>query len=147
MTAIRRSLGFAEEQKSEKDEQTFLQENVMKSLRETFRPEFINRVDEVIVFHKLGENEIRRIAQILLNEVIDRVMNLGIHLSFTEDAVGLLAEKGMDALYGARPLRRQIQRMVEDALATRLLEGTIRSGQRILCERDADGLIFTVNEE
>jgi len=147
MTAIRRSPGFADERESEEDEQKALRSGVMKSLQEVFRPEFINRVDEVIVFHRLGENEIRRIARIMLEEVTCRVMNMGIHLSFTEEAVGILAEKGMDAVYGARPLRRQIQRMVEDVLATHLLEGKLRSGQSVLCEREGDGLSFTVRKE
>ena len=141
---VRRGMGFAdgEAAHSEEEERKALREDVMKSLRELFRPEFLNRVDEIILFRRLGENDLRAIAAILLREVSQRVEQLHIKLRFEEDAVAYLAERGSDPQYGARPLRRIIQREVEDEIASRLLDGRLRSGQRVVCVSRDGGLDF-----
>ena len=103
----------------------------MDEVRQVFRPEFINRVDEMIVFHELERADIERIAALMLSDVQKRLAEQGVQLEVEPEAVSLLANEGYDPLYGARPLRRAIQRMVEDALSDELLLGNIRLGGRV----------------
>ena len=101
---------------------------VMKQLRRTFKPEFLNRIDETIVFHQLSQENIVAIARHMLGEVAKRIETLGLTLSVEDAAVELLAKEGFDPVYGARPLRRLIRSAVEDAVAEQLLEGKLRAG-------------------
>ncbi len=118
------------------------EEKIRRALKETFRPEFLNRLDEIIVFHRLGEKEIFSIAEKMLREVAQRLEeNSKIRVEFSESVVEKLAKEGFDPIYGARPLRRAIQKNVEDSLSTYLLSGAFREGDAILASLDEDGKI------
>ena len=103
--------------------QKVVEERVMTVVRETFRPEFLNRIDDVIVFDRLTREELRMIVEIQLGSLSDRLASRRIHLSVTDDALNLLAERGFDPVYGARPLKRVIQKDLADPIATAILEG------------------------
>ena len=129
ITAAGTPLGFApEEQKSADAQFAAVKEAVIAELRRTFRPEFLNRVDETIVFRRLSREDCAEIARRLLAQTVSRAAALGITLEADEDCAVSLAERGYDVSYGARPLRRLIRSEVEDALATCLLDGTLASG-------------------
>ena len=100
----------------------------MAELRQTFRPEFLNRIDDIIVFRALNEEDIRAVARRMLETVAARMETMGLHLETSDEAVVELAKKGFDPKYGARPLRRCIQSQVEDAVAERMLDGTLKEG-------------------
>ena len=125
-------LGFsAEEPGSDPDaEKRFRQakETVLAELRQTFRPEFLNRIDDIIVFRPLTEQDIQKVARRMLKVVSARMEAMGIHLDASDEAVAELAKEGFDPKYGARPLRRCIQSKVEDAVAERMLDGTLQTG-------------------
>jgi ATP-dependent Clp protease ATP-binding subunit ClpC len=124
-------LGFGAAVVNEARDYEDMKKNVMNELKRTFRPEFLNRVDELIVFHPLTQENINNIAGLMLNEVSERLKAINITL-FTEDGVkAFLAEKGYDKVYGARPLRRMIQNMVEDKLAEKMLDGEIQEGDTV----------------
>src|SRR5271157_1088278 len=116
-----------------------LEARVMEALRTAFKPEFLNRVDEVIIYRQLGRPEIGRIVEIQLERVKKLVTERRIELTFTDEAEKLLAEKGYDPHYGARPLKRVIQRMVQDPLAVRILEGEFPEGAKILVDARVSG--------
>jgi ATP-dependent Clp protease ATP-binding subunit ClpC len=122
------------------DEQVYekMRNRVMEEVKHTFRPEFINRVDEIVVFHQLTRPQIEEIVGLELEKVIREVKAQEMYLEVTEDAKQLLAKKGWDPQFGARPLRRAIQREVEDELAEEMLRGTFSSGDRILAEVNPD---------
>ncbi len=125
----KKSLGFtAEPQGADEDAK---KARMMNALKATFRPEFLNRIDDIIQFNSLGSEEIKKIASLMLKEVEGRVSGLGIGISFDPSVTTLLSERGFDPVWGARPLRRAVVRLVEDALSTELLEGRIRSGDRV----------------
>ncbi len=106
---------------------------VLSELKSTFRPEFLNRVDDIIVFTKLTKTEIGQIAQKMLNNLSKRLENLNITLTFNQDVIDLLAENGFDDVYGARPLRREIQSKIEDTLSEKILDGSIKNGDKAVC--------------
>ena len=108
-----------------------MKEQVMKEVKDIFRPEFINRVDELIVFHALEQNDIDKIAYLMLSQVADRLQKRGMHLKFENEVVALLAKEGYDPQYGARPLRRVIQRTVEDALSEEIIAGKLALGDDV----------------
>jgi ATP-dependent Clp protease ATP-binding subunit ClpC len=122
------------------DEQVYdkMRNRVLEEVKHTFRPEFINRVDEIVVFHQLTRPQIEEIVGLELEKVIREVKAQEMELDVTEDAKQLLAKKGWDPQFGARPLRRAIQREVEDELAEEMLKGTFGSGDRILAEVNPD---------
>ena len=129
ITAAGTPLGFApEEQKSADAQFAAVKAAVIAELRRTFRPEFLNRVDETIVFRRLSREDCAEIARRLLAQTVSRAAALGITLEADEGCAVSLAERGYDVSYGARPLRRLIRSEVEDALATCLLDGTLASG-------------------
>ncbi|MFN2461557.1 MAG: ATP-dependent Clp protease ATP-binding subunit [Candidatus Velthaea sp.] len=115
-----------------------MKNKVLEEVKHTFRPEFINRVDEIVVFHQLTRPQIEEIVTLELEKVIREVKAQEMHLELTDDAKKLLAKKGWDPQFGARPLRRAIQREVEDELAEEMLRGTFTSGDRILAEVNPD---------
>ena len=125
-----RSLGFGSSENTEKAYDT-MRENIMEEVKRTFRPEFLNRVDEIIVFHALEQSEIDQIARLMMRSVEKRLAERGICLTVDEDALKLISAAGYDLQYGARPLRRAIQRMVEDALSEEILMGHIRLGDEV----------------
>ena len=126
-----RTMGFGADQKGEARDYEAMKESVMKEVKEIFRPEFINRVDELIVFHSLNEDEIRRITELMLKQVADRLKEQEILLTWDAGVTEKLAKDGYDPKFGARPLRRLIQRTVEDTLSEELLEGHVQLGQEI----------------
>jgi ATP-dependent Clp protease ATP-binding subunit ClpC len=115
-----------------------MKNKVMDEVKHTFRPEFLNRVDEIVVFHQLSRAEIKEIVGLELEKVIREVKAQEMYLEVTDDAKDLLAKKGWDPQFGARPLRRAIQREVEDELAEEMLRGSFGSGDHILAELDPD---------
>ena len=121
-------LGFGENGLSGEEA---LREKTMQALRSTFKPEFINRVDEIVIFHPLTEDDIRSIAGMMLDKTAERIYSLGIGISFDETVRQLVAVKGFHAKYGARPLRRAVIQLVEDAFSKQLLEGRIRQGDTV----------------
>jgi len=132
-------LGFDGGDKNNDEAKHFAQvkEAVMAEVRRTFRPEFLNRIDETIVFRPLTEEDIRQIAKRMLDNTARRMAQQGITLESTDEAVAVLAKDGFDPQYGARPLRRAIQNEVEDAVAEQMLEGKIRAGDTArICLQD-----------
>ena len=141
-----RALGFGGQEDSEKTYDA-MRENIMDEVRQIFRPEFLNRVDEIIVFHALTEAEIDQIARLLLDQVCLRLEDRGIQLEVGEEALRLISRAGYDLKYGARPLRRAIQRLVEDALSEEILLGDVRLGDKVLASVEDEKLKFTAVPE
>jgi ATP-dependent Clp protease ATP-binding subunit ClpC len=125
-----RSLGFGSTIDIMRSYET-MKEQVMKEVKDIFRPEFINRVDELIVFHALEQTDIDKIAHLMLSQVADRLQKRGMHLKFEDEVVALLSKEGYDPQYGARPLRRVIQRTVEDSLSEEIIAGRLRLGDDV----------------
>ena len=136
-----KSLGFASE-RSAADVQKNIRSGVTEELKRMFRPEFLNRVDDIIVFSQLSEDEIAEIARLMLSSLEKRLEANGINASFDDSAVRLLAKEGFDPVYGARPLRRAIQSKVEDLIAEKMLDGEINQGSLITVSSDGDGIII-----
>ncbi len=137
-----RSMGFGGGDDAQKTYEG-MKENIMGEVRQIFRPEFLNRVDEIIVFHALTEEEIDQIARLLLGQVCARLADRGIELQVDDSALKLISRAGYDLKYGARPLRRAIQRLVEDALSEEILSGTVRLGDKVIASVEDDKLKFT----
>ena len=131
------SFGFGESA-----EETNISEQVLSELKATFRPEFLNRVDDIIVFSKLKFEEIGLIAENMLKNLKERLKNLEIDFSWDDSVKNALAEKGFDEVYGARPLRREIQNKIEDKLSENILEGKIKKGAKVNCTFENDEFIF-----
>ena len=140
ITASRAPLGFGTGAPGDESQ---MRRQVLEELRATFRPEFLNRVDETIVFHRLGEEDLLRITRNLLEELRQRFAGLGLTLAWEEDALRYLAKKGWDERSGARPLRRLLQSALEDRAAELLLSGEAQPGDRILVRAGEQGLTLT----
>ena len=123
-------LGFADVSKAG-EEQDKIKAAVTDALKHTFKPEFINRVDETIIFNKLTDEDIGKIARIMLSEVEKRISDIGIKISFSDEVVASLAKEGFDPVYGARPLRRAIVRRVEDSFSEAMLRGEVKAGDDV----------------
>jgi ATP-dependent Clp protease ATP-binding subunit ClpC len=123
-----------------------LQEDMVEILRHSFRPEFINRIDEIIIFRALTEEQLVDITQLLLDRLVRRLRAQHIDVEFSESAVKLLAREGYDPEYGARPLRRTIQRLVENDLSRQVLSGEIEPGDKVRVHADGDNLKFEVEK-
>jgi ATP-dependent Clp protease ATP-binding subunit ClpB len=115
---------------------------VMDALRAHFRPEFLNRIDEIIFFHALGREDIKRIIEIQIRSLMKRLEERKIHVELTEAAKDQLVEDGYDPSYGARPLKRAIQRQVLDPLALQVLEGRFVEGDTVVVDAGDSGLSF-----
>ena len=132
-------LGFAFENKDSSKEEAVQKENkdikelVMGELKKVFRPEFLNRVDDIIVFNKLSEDEIKQIAGKMLDSLAKRLENMNISITFDDEAVTAISKEGYDPVYGARPLRRAIQQKIEDEISQEILENKISSGDKVSC--------------
>jgi ATP-dependent Clp protease ATP-binding subunit ClpC len=133
-------VGFGSEEKDQNRQR--VQSNIDKDLRKTFSPEFLNRIDETITFNSLGMEDMSQIVEILLNDVSDRLKNLEITFEFTKPCKEFLCEVGFDPKMGARPLRRAIQRHVEDPLSEKLLRGEVTSKSRLVIGVRGDKLSF-----
>jgi ATP-dependent Clp protease ATP-binding subunit ClpB len=126
-----------------KDEEAEIHRRVMEALRREFLPEFLNRIDEVIVFHPLGRAEIREIVDLQLARLNKQLEEQGYHLEVSEAAKNVLAAEGYDPVYGARPLKRVIQQRLQNALANEILAGNFPEGSRIHVDVERDGFVFT----
>ena len=133
------SVGNDESAKNYED----MKKNVMGELKKTFRPEFLNRIDDIIVFHPLTEDNIKEIVKLMLGVLIKRLEQNEVTLEVSEEAMTYIAKKGFDPIFGARPLRRAIQSMIEDMLAEEMLEGKIKAGDRVRV--DIEGEKFVIN--
>ncbi len=122
-----------------------IKEAVLAELKKLFRPEFLNRVDDIIVFHKLTQDDIKEIAVKMLDNLKSRVKNMEIDIEFTDNAITAIADAGFDDTYGARPLRRAIQSKIEDTLSEKILEGTITKNSNVVCDY-ADGQFIFNNK-
>ncbi|NLL38900.1 MAG: ATP-dependent Clp protease ATP-binding subunit [Clostridiales bacterium] len=146
ITDDKKPLGFTAVEDSGIKSQEEIKSNVMTELKRVFKPEFLNRIDDIIVFHQLSKENIREIAGNMLKDVADRVANLGITLTAEDEAIGLLAEAGFDPIYGARPLRRTIQSTVEDGIAEKMLDGTFSAGDTVVLKA-VDGKVEITKQE
>jgi ATP-dependent Clp protease ATP-binding subunit ClpC len=133
--------GFAA-QSDERDTYAQMKEQVNEELKQHFRPEFLNRIDEVIVFHQLTRAQVKDIVDLMMRRVKEQLRSKDLDIELTEEAKTWLAEKGYDAQLGARPLRRTIQREIEDTLSEKLLHGEYRAGQLIVADIEEDAIVF-----
>jgi len=151
LTTAGTRLGFTHPEDSAGDdaEKRFQQakETVMAELRQTFRPEFLNRIDDIIVFRALTEADIHEVARRMLDTVSARMEAMGLHLNASDEAVDELVREGYDPKYGARPLRRCIQSKVEDAVAERMLDGTLKEGDTAALTVEGNKLLVTKEEQ
>lgn len=144
ITEKQSSLGFnSENENVEESEKKDIKELVTGELRKVFRPEFLNRVDDIIVFNKLNKDEIKQIAVKMLKTLENRLDKMNIKISFTDNAVSEIADKGFDENYGARPLRRAIQNEIEDPLSEQMLEGKVKDGAVVTCDFADSQFTFT----
>ncbi|MBO8160791.1 MAG: ATP-dependent Clp protease ATP-binding subunit [Thermosipho sp. (in: Bacteria)] len=137
----KKSLGFIENASEEVDFKE-MKEKVLEEVKKTFRPEFLNRIDEVVVFHKLNEEHIKQIIEILLRDIRARLAEKGIKLELTKAAKSFLVQEGFDPSFGARPLKRTIQKYIEDPLSEELLRGKFSAGDTIVCNYSNGKIIF-----
>src|SRR3990167_7160355 len=115
-----------------------MERRVITALREAFKPEFLNRVDETVIFNSLGRDQIKEIVEIQLKQLRQNLAAKKMALEITDRAKALLAEKGYDPVYGARPLKRTIQRLIQDPLALKILDGQFREGDKVVIDRDGE---------
>ena len=115
----------------------------MAEVKKTFRPEFLNRLDEIIVFHELTEEQLRQVVDLLAKDLQKRLLERKLSVEITEKAKSWLAKEGYDPVYGARPLRRALEKYVENPLAVKVLGGEFKEGDTIKVDAGDEGLIFT----
>lgn len=136
------AMGFAA-QKDEKTEYKNMRGQVMEELKRTFRPEFLNRVDELVVFHSLQKEHLAKITEILTLQMNKRLSEHGLELQVEPSAIELIAKEGNDPTFGARPIRRAIQRLIEDALSEKILQGEFKVGDKIRAQAENDKITFS----
>ena len=139
-----KTLGFStiSNEEKEQDEYEQMKECIMVELKKQFRPEFLNRIDDIIVFHALNEEHISQIVLLMANQVIKRLNDLDIKLELKDDAVKLIAKSGIDLEYGARPLKRAIQKELEDELSEEILKGCIKTGDTVIAKTENNKVVF-----
>lgn len=142
-----KAFGFAAGAKELEQNEKEIKDAVMGELRNTFRPEFLNRVDDIIVFQRLTKENIKEIASRLLAVLQKRVEDMGIEVTFSDEAVSKIADAGFDDVYGARPLKRAIQSRIEDALSEEMLKGNVKKGGKYICNVKDDKFVFDKAEE
>jgi len=140
----RGSLGFRHEMQSESEQQR-LRGTIESALKQTFRPEFLNRIDEVIIFRPLTEEQIRQIVDLQIKEVQKRLADRKITVTLTDKAKEWLANTGFDPAFGARPLKRTIQREVETPLSKKIIQGEVKEGDEVKVDLSTEGLVFSTN--
>ena len=143
-TTIRKQnvLGFTSGGEVQKEEYEKMKETIMEELKRTFRPEFLNRIDEVIVFHSLKEEDVKKIVSIMTRGLEERMAKLDINIKVTENTINEISKKGFDPVYGARPLERTITKMIEDQLAEEILKGNISKDDEIIVDYKDGKLVF-----
>ncbi len=139
ITETQRTVGFDTEKKEASKD---IKETVMSELKKVFRPEFLNRVDDVIVFSKLTEDEVKSIASLMLENLKKKLEKMGFDISFSDSLLKAVADKGFDPVYGARPIRRAIRSMVEDELSEKLLSGEFKDKSKIFCDFKDGEIVF-----
>ncbi|HEX9824141.1 MAG TPA: ATP-dependent Clp protease ATP-binding subunit [Actinomycetota bacterium] len=139
------ALGFAAEEPAEQVPYDKMRDKVMEELKRSFRPEFLNRIDEVIVFHSLTQDHVKSIVDLMMKRVTSQLQSKDVELELTEAAKQLLAAKGYDPALGARPLRRTIQRMVEDPLSEKLLWKEFGAGATIIVDAQGEEIVFVTS--
>ena len=137
-------LGFANDKSAENEKQEYenIKKEVLAELKKQFRPEFINRIDDIIVFHKLNNEDINKIMEIMLKQVQKRLELQNYKVEIDDSAKELIAKKGVDSNYGARPLRRSIQNMLEDKIAEAILDGIIKPGKKAIATAKDDEIVI-----
>ena len=138
-------LGFGtnkDKEEETKDQYDKMKESIMGELKQKFKPEFLNRIDDIIVFHPLEEYHIYEIVKLMTREVIERLKSLNIDLKMSEEAVKLIAQEGMDLEYGAKPLKRAIQKELEDTLSEAILKGDIKKGSSVVAEIEDNKIVY-----
>ena len=146
ITEKQASLGFFGGEQQAQNDSAKIRESVLGELKKLFKPEFLNRVDDTIVFNKLTEKDIQAIAKNLLKNLEKRLNDLDIKAEFDDSAVEAVAKAGFDELYGARPLKRAIQSNIEDAISEKMLDGSIKSGDIVKCRYENGEYQFDVGE-
>ena len=134
--------GKAEKAKTDSFEEA--KKNTMEAVKRHFRPEFLNRIDEMIVFHPLTGDDLNKIVHILLRDVTNRLHERGMDLEVSDDAMAILVKEGSDFAFGARPLKRAIQRLVEDPISDLILKGEAKEGCVIKAEAKDDDIVMSV---
>ena len=137
-----RRMGFGSAASGAQEDYEGMKNRVLQEVKNFMRPEFLNRLDEIIVFHPLTEDEIAQIARLMLDAIVERLKERGVELTATDEAVRYLARTGFDPAYGARPLRRAIQRAVEDALSEEILSGAVQLGDKVEIGMEGETLRF-----
>jgi len=137
------TLGFARSREDESEDVREVRRQIEAGLKQTFRPEFLNRIDEVIIFHTLTREHVLQIVDLQMKEIESRLAEQGLSIELTVAAQEWLANEGYDPQFGARPLRRTLQRRVENPLALRLLQGEFASGDVVVVDAGEEGLVFT----
>ena len=139
------SLGFSNDSKKDdsvdKDYES-IKKDVMAELKKQFRPEFLNRIDEIIVFHKLNDEDVKKIIDIMINQLEKRLNAQNITLDVDNKVKDLIAKKGVDRNYGARPLKRAIQNMLEDKIAEEMLDGKVKQGKKNIATVEDDKIVI-----
>ena len=139
------TLGFSAKDKKDESQKEYetIKKDVMGELKKQFRPEFINRIDEIIVFHKLNDEDIKQIIDIMLNQVTKRMEAKGYKLEIDNSVKELIAKKGVDTDYGARPLKRAIQNILEDKIAEEILDGNIKPNKKAVIKAEDDKIVIS----
>jgi len=138
----KKTLGFSEKQDdSHNAENAKIKKDIMAELKNSFKPEFLNRIDDIIVFGKLSKEDVKQIIELMLKEVKNRLKDKEIDLEVDESVKELISQKGVDSGYGARPLRRAIQNLLEDAIAESFLDGRIKQGSNAVAKVE-DGKVL-----
>jgi len=139
-------MGFATAKAEAKNQKSYeaMKEKVMAEVKKLFRPEFLNRLDEIIVFHELTEEQLRKIVDLMVKDLQNRLTERKLNLELTEKAKSWLAKEGYDPMYGARPLRRVIERYVENPLSSQVLRGELKEGDTVRVDLGKDGLTFKI---
>lgn len=138
------TLGFSAVDKKDETQKEYesIKKDVMGELKKQFRPEFINRIDEIIVFHKLNNEDIKQIIDIMINQVTKRMQEKGYNLEIEDSVKELIAKKGIDTNYGARPLKRAIQNILEDRVAEEILDGNIKQNKKAIIKAEDDKIVI-----
>ncbi|MBU5425619.1 ATP-dependent Clp protease ATP-binding subunit [Tissierella pigra] len=145
-TSIRKQnvLGFSAGKADNREEYEKMKETITEELKRTFRPEFLNRLDETIVFHSLEEKHIKEIVEVMIKDLEKRLSSIGVKINVSENTKNYIASKGFDPIYGARPLERTIRRMIEDELAEEILRGNVSKDDSIIIDYENDKLAFKI---
>ena len=143
------NLGFAvsrDEARTQEEQYTKMKDKVLGEMKNLFKPEFLNRIDASVVFRALNRDDVRQIIDLLLQRVRGELTETQIKIEVTDGAKDLLMEKGFDPVFGARPMRRAIQNLIEDPMAEALLEGRFKAGDTVLIDRQGEDMVMTPQE-